>query len=130
MDLMMLSAIILAGGYGTRMAKLFPNTPKALIPLCDEVLLERILKQLEYYQFDEVVVVCGYLGNKINQFVKLRDNKFKSIKVLIEKEQKGTSHALRYGFSETKSDKSFIIYSDTYFKIDFNFLQNQIKAGI
>ena len=41
-----LTAILLAAGYGTRVRALFPDTPKALIPVGGRALLDHLLANL------------------------------------------------------------------------------------
>jgi mannose-1-phosphate guanylyltransferase (EC 2.7.7.13) len=58
----MVSAIVLAGGYATRLRPLSMTKPKALLPILDKPLVDYILDALESSQVDNVYLslrVCG-----------------------------------------------------------------------
>ncbi|HEM5128047.1 TPA: NTP transferase domain-containing protein, partial [Streptococcus suis] len=57
-------AIILAAGMGTRLRPLTLTTPKSLIKIGGETLIERQIKFLREVCIDEIVVVTGYLAEK------------------------------------------------------------------
>lgn len=53
-------AVILAGGFGTR---LFPYTlvlPKPLVPIGNKPIIEVVIRQLAYYGFDRITIAVGY----------------------------------------------------------------------
>ena len=53
--------LILAGGKGTRIARLFPDLPKPAIPVGGKPFLARILSQLAGAGFTKVVISGGHL---------------------------------------------------------------------
>ncbi len=57
------NAIILAAGTGMRMIP-FQSTPKGLIKVNDEVLIERLIKQLHLTGIYDITIVVGYMGEK------------------------------------------------------------------
>lgn len=54
-------AIILAAGMGTRLRPLTLTTPKPLIPVQEEPMIERQIKFLHEKGIQEIIVVTGYL---------------------------------------------------------------------
>lgn len=58
------NAIVLAAGMSTRMEPLSYETPKALIKIRGEVLIERQIKQLIEADIHEIIVVVGYQKEK------------------------------------------------------------------
>ena len=108
-----MKAVILAGGRGKRLEPLTNSSPKALVQINDKVLLEHILNSLVGI-VDEVIIVVGYLGNKIKEHLK---NSYKtiSIKYVTQEEQLGTGHALLCAKElvlENKIDKFLVINGD------------------
>lgn len=63
-----MTAVILAGGKGTRLAPYNTVFPKPLVPLGDRPILDIIIRQLVHYGFDRIVVSLGYLGELIEAY--------------------------------------------------------------
>ena len=58
-------AVIMAGGKGTRIKSLEPNLPKPMIKICDKPVLEHQIDSLKNSGITDIVLVIGYLGDKI-----------------------------------------------------------------
>jgi bifunctional UDP-N-acetylglucosamine pyrophosphorylase/glucosamine-1-phosphate N-acetyltransferase len=86
-----MKGIILAAGKGLRLRPLTLETPKPLIKIKGETLLERLVRELP--PFDELIIVTGYLAGQIEDFVenKLSDRKTICVR---QPEPKGTFDAL------------------------------------
>ena len=65
-----MQAIILAAGMGTRLRPLTIHTPKSLIPINGEPLIERQIRFLNEIGVHEIVIVTGYLANKFTYLKK------------------------------------------------------------
>jgi NDP-sugar pyrophosphorylase family protein len=59
--LTMTKAVILAGGYGTRLRPLTSTSPKALIPLVNKPVIDYILDYLAGYGLADIVITSNYL---------------------------------------------------------------------
>ena len=55
----------MAGGRGTRIAELFPDIPKPLIPVAGMPILEREIRSLCAQGFKDIILTVGYLADKI-----------------------------------------------------------------
>ena len=55
------NAIILAAGYGMRMVPINTETPKGLIEVHREPLIERLIKQLHSVEITEIYVIVGFM---------------------------------------------------------------------
>lgn len=55
------NAIILAAGYGMRMVPINMEIPKGLIEVHGEVLIERLIRQLQEVGISEIYIVVGYM---------------------------------------------------------------------
>lgn len=70
----MTKAVILAGGYGTRLRPLTFTTPKAMIPLVNKPVIGYIVDYLVSYGLKDIVITMHYLREKmINHFTKRKD---------------------------------------------------------
>lgn len=63
-----MKAVVLAGGKGTRLAPFTKILPKPLIPIGDMPILEVLLRQMERYDVDEVVLTVGHLAELLCAF--------------------------------------------------------------
>lgn len=55
------NAIILAAGYGIRMIPINTEIPKGLIHIEDEILIERLIKQLHEANIYKITIIVGYM---------------------------------------------------------------------
>jgi len=113
--------VILAGGLGTRMAKLAGDLPKALIPVGGVPFAAHQLDRLVQEGVTEVVYSIGYRGELIRDFVGdgsrwgLRVEYLEDGPTLL-----GTAGALRKGLDERLLRPSFlVIYGDSYLPIEY-----------
>lgn len=67
-----MQAIILAAGFGQRLAPITEDIPKALIEVNNKPLLENALDHLSKFNIDEVIIVVGHLREKIMERIGAR----------------------------------------------------------
>lgn len=63
------NAIILAAGFGMRMVPINRETPKALLEINGEALIERIIKQLHEVGVVNITVVVGFLKERFEYLI-------------------------------------------------------------
>lgn len=63
------NAIILAAGFGMRMVPINMETPKALLEINGETLIERIIKQLHEAGIKRIYVVVGFLKDRFEYLI-------------------------------------------------------------
>lgn len=61
-------AVVLAGGFGTRLRHLLPDIPKPLAPVAGRPFLEWVLRYLSKQGFTCVVISTGHLAEKVDAF--------------------------------------------------------------
>ena len=61
-------AVVLAGGFGTRLAHVVPDVCKPMAPVAGEPFLRRVLDQLDAAGFARVVVADGYRREQIESY--------------------------------------------------------------
>ncbi|MDO4431825.1 MAG: phosphotransferase [Aerococcaceae bacterium] len=62
-------AVILAAGFGTRMVPINLDTPKALLEVNGETLIERLIKQLHEVGIEEIDIVVGFMKEKFQYLI-------------------------------------------------------------
>ena len=63
-----MKAVILAGGFGTRLAEETHLRPKPMVEVGGKPLLWHILKLYSFHGINEFVICCGYKGYVIKEF--------------------------------------------------------------
>ena len=63
------NAVILAAGFGMRMVPINFSTPKALLEVNGEPLIERVIKALHEVGIHEITVVVGYMKEKFDYLI-------------------------------------------------------------
>ncbi len=61
--------MILAAGMGKRLKEYTKNNTKCMVEVCGETLIERMLRQLEKRAFSRVIIVIGYKGKELRDFL-------------------------------------------------------------
>lgn len=114
-----MKTIIMAGGRGTRIAELFPNIPKPLIPVDGMPILEREIRSLAAQGFDDIILTVGYLADKIINYFG-NGNKFRvKIDYFVEKTPLGNAGAL-FRLRDKIGDEPFLLLNaDAAFDVDF-----------
>lgn len=112
-----MKAIIPVAGAG---AKLRPHTytqPKALIPIAGKTILSFIVDQLHDGGINEFIFIIGYLGEKIQDYVKFA---FPHIKYhfVQQNERWGTGHAIELTKEIVGDDEVFVSLGDTICEYD------------
>src|SRR3989338_2937041 len=87
-----MQTVILAAGSSTRTFPLTLTRPKPLLKVANKTILEHNIEALKDVS-EEIILVVGYKKDMIEKFVK---EKFKNlnIKIIEQKEQLGTGHAV------------------------------------
>lgn len=82
-----MKAVILAGGFGTRLSEETVSKPKPMVEIGGKPILWHIMKTYSYYGINDFVICCGYKGYVIKEYfnnyflhqsdvtINLRDNK-------------------------------------------------------
>src|SRR5438105_15609106 len=89
-----MKAIIPVAGAGTKLRPHTYTQPKALIPLAGKTVLSIIIDQLKDAGINEFIFIVGYLGEKIQDFVK---NHYPGVTAhfVYQNDRQGIGHAVR-----------------------------------
>ena len=70
-----MQAIILAAGMGKRLKELTHDNTKCMVQVCGETLIERMLRQQDRLNLERIVIVVGYQGRRLIDYVSSLDIK-------------------------------------------------------
>ena len=112
-----MEAVILAGGFGTRLQKVVSNVPKPMAPVAGKPFLEILLALLKQKGFDRVVLSIGYMAEHIMQHFGTNYTGL-SLDYVVEKEPLGTGGATRLAFSKCSEAPVFVFNGDTFLDLE------------
>jgi len=112
-----MEAIVLAGGFGTRLRQVVPDWPKPMAPVAGRPFLEILLTSLARKGFRRVVLSLGYMAEKV---VAHFGDRFAGMELIyeIEKTPLGTGGAVRQALERCKADHVFVFNGDTFLDIE------------
>ncbi len=105
-----MQAILLAGGFGTRLRPLTLHTPKAIVPVFDRPFLQYqidVLRQLP--EIDEVILSLNYQPDAIERAVGTGNGTGPRIRYAVEPQPLGTGGAIR--FCAPHLDGTFVVFN-------------------
>lgn len=111
-----MDALLLAGGFGTRLRPLTYTRPKPLIPVAGRPMLEWALDRLPP-EVDHVVVAVNWLAERLESYFAAseRDLRFSVVR---ESEPLGTAGAVKNCASHLTSDQFFVLNGDIVSDMD------------
>ena len=107
-----MKAIIPVAGAGTKLRPHTYTQPKALIPLAGRTILSIIVDQLMEADITEFIFIVGYLGEKIQDYVKQKYPQL-SVHFVYQNERHGIGHAILLTKGIVGDDEVFIVLGDT-----------------
>ena len=117
-----MEAIILAGGFGTRLRDVVSDLPKPMAPVKGRPFLEYILDMLQGFCYDHIVLSTGYMHEKREQHFGNAYNGM-SIDYAREVTPLGTGGGIRNALQQCSDDVVTVLNGDTLFRVDFRALR-------
>ncbi len=111
------TAMVLAGGLGTRLRPVLTDRPKALAPVAGEPFLARVLDQLARAGCTKAVLCTGHLGEQIEREFG-RDHDGMPLVYSREGIPLGTAGALRHALPLVEDDAVLVVNGDSYVDAD------------
>ena len=116
-----LEAIVLAGGFGTRLRSVVSEVPKPMAIIGDKPFLEYVLQYLQKNEIKRVILAVGYKWKIIKEYF---GDKFENIELVysVEDEPLGTGGAIKKAMNQVQNNQIYIINGDTFFDVDLKSL--------
>jgi len=114
-------AIILAGGFGTRLQSVLPDIPKCMAPVNGKPFLTYILDYLITQKISKVILSVGFRKDQIiNNFGDYYNSI--AIEYAVENEPLGTGGAIKLAMNQVTGKSVFVFNGDTYFIPDLELM--------
>ena len=112
-----MKAIIPVAGAGTKLRPHTYTQPKALIPLAGKTVLSIIVDQLKDGGITEFIFIVGYLGEKIQDYVRAQYPNITS-HFIFQSDRQGIGHAIKLARNVVNGDEALIVLGDTIADFD------------
>lgn len=123
-------AVILAGGFGTRLRGVIGDLPKPMAPINDEPFLAHTIRNLAKQGVTEIILSVHYKKEVIINYF---GNNFDGVKIRYSEEKKplDTGGALKMAFSKLRDGGPVVVMNgDTLSPIDYSDMMREYVAPI
>lgn len=129
-----ITAVILAGGKGTRLRSVVADRPKVLAEIHGRPFLSYLLDQVCQSQISQAVLCTGYLAEMVEDTFG-RNFKNLSLKYSVETKVLGTGGALRAALSYVQTEYILVMNGDSFCNISLSkfikwFFKQECQVGI
>lgn len=122
------TAVIIAGGEGTRLAPLTKNKPKTMIEVNGKPIIYWIIRWLKKYGITHVVIGVSYKKEKIYEYMKKNKNFGLNVNFSEHTINGGTAEGFGFAIRKFVNDKNFIAMNgDELTNMDLNELKKVHK---
>lgn len=111
-----MEAIILAGGFGTRLARVVKEIPKPMAPVAGKPFLVFLVENLISQGVDRIIMAVCYKKECIMDFF---GSEYKGAEILysVEEVPLFTGGAIKQALSHCREHRVFIVNGDTFFSV-------------
>ena len=102
-------AVVLVGGLGTRLRPLTLRTPKQMLPVAGQPMIEHVVAHLADHGVDEVVLSLGYRPDAFSNFYPEATCAGVRLVYAVEPEPRDTAGAIRFAAVEAGIDERFLV---------------------
>jgi D-glycero-alpha-D-manno-heptose 1-phosphate guanylyltransferase len=123
-----MEAVILAGGFGTRLSSKLRDLPKSMAPIGGRPFLAMLLDQLVAAGCERTLLSVGHLRNVIQDA--FQDSYLgMPLEYIIEEAPLGTGGAIRLALSQVQIPSAIVLNGDTYLELDLGALSACHASG-
>lgn len=121
-------AVILAGGFGTRLAHVVPDVCKPMAPVSGIPFLRYVLDQLDDAGFARVIIADGYRREQIEDYFQ---GTYLGLEIDYSSEDTPllTGGALKKALAQCSQNEVFVLNGDTWFDVDFSTMEKALKKN-
>ncbi len=121
-----MKAVVLVGGFGTRLRPLTLTSPKQMLPVIDRPMLEHVIGGLGRHGVDEVVLSLGYKEDVFREAYPNSECAGVALKYAVEPEPLDTAGAVRFAAEAAGIDETFIVINgDVFTDLDVTSVWNR-----
>ncbi|MGE5424012.1 MAG: nucleotidyltransferase family protein [Syntrophothermus sp.] len=116
-----MEAIVLAGGFGSRLQRVVSDKPKSMADVNGRPFLEYLFQYLTGQGVTRVILSVGYMKDLIMDHFK---DHYKNLELVYatENEPLGTGGGIRNAFQMVQGERAYVLNGDSMFRIDLSIL--------
>lgn len=113
-----MQAIILAAGMGKRLGEYTKNNTKCMVEVNGTKLIDRVITQLSHFHLNRLIIVIGYKGEELKEYIGHRYDKVLKIEYIENKDYDKTNniYSLALAKDELCKDDTILLESDIIFE--------------
>jgi D-glycero-alpha-D-manno-heptose 1-phosphate guanylyltransferase len=115
-------AVILAGGFGTRLQSVVKDVPKPMAPVCGRPFLEYQLDYLRAFGIEKVVLSLGYLPEAVKDHFGYKYHDLE-IAYAVETDPLGTGGAIAYAAEQIRGKNFWVFNGDSLFEVNLPMME-------
>lgn len=125
-----MQAIVLVGGFGTRLRTVLADVPKPMAPIQDKPFLAHLLHYLKKHGITKVVFPVHYMGEKIRAYFQSHYAGI-AIQYVEEEQPLGTGGAIVNALKEMPEthEPVFVLNGDTFLQLDYQAMYEQHQCA-
>ncbi len=109
-------AVILAGGLGTRLRSVLPDTPKCMALVAGKPFVSYVIEHLKKQGVDKFIFSLGYMGDVITRYLNDRYPML-DIQYSMEEDPLGTGGAIKHACKLATEKNLLVLNGDTFFSL-------------
>lgn len=113
-----MKALLLAGGFGTRLRPLTETRPKHLLPIVNRAHILHVFDLLTRYGIDEVILTTSYLAEAFDGVIVSARERGLTVHVTHEEVALGTAGAIKHAQAEIGSETFLVFNGDVLTDVD------------
>ncbi len=121
-------AVVPVAGFGARLRPHTHTRPKPLLHVAGQPIIGHILDQLIPLGIDRIILVVGFMGDRIVDYAKSR-SEFSTVEFVEQTQMLGLGHAIWLTKDIVGEDPMLIVYGDTIFRADLPVVLKQDGDG-
>lgn len=123
-----MEAIVLAGGFGTRLASVVSDVPKPMAPVGGIPFLQYVMDYLVKQKVTHVVMAVSYKRESIINYFG-RDYRGIQIDYSVEETPLGTGGAIKKAFALCREERAFVLNGDSFLAVDLGALRRRAEQA-
>lgn len=126
-----MQAVIMAGGYGTRLRPLTNRIPKPMVPIIDKPLIGYLVEHLREQGIKDIILTLGYKPEVILDYLGDGKRYGVNIRYVIEREPLGTAGGVK-NVSDMLEDTFLVLSGDAFTNIEVDAMldYHYVKGGL